>query len=128
MTATTFDIPDWESQMAEMLGDDAPDMVRRFTQIINEHVESLDEPVAILEVAASEDDIHKWLPAVHGFLTETDEYDDEAFRELVQTLGFELSRTYLFNDDVEQDDACSATSEFFWGTLDDEDEDDNDDD
>lgn len=119
MTATTFDNPDWESQLRDMMGEDAPDMIKRFQGIINEHYDNLDQPVATVEIACSQEDVHRWLPAIHGYLNDG-EYDEETFREIVWNLGFELSRIYLTTDEVEQDDACSDTTQFFWSTLDDE--------
>ena len=126
---TAYDQPDWESQMRSMLGDDADEMIRRFHNVIDNWVPP-DEPVGVFEVAVSQEDVERWLPAAHRFLDET-EYDEIALRDFVWNAGFALCRTYMSEDAIEADDDCSDAMRYFVTPPDDieyEDEDDDDDD
>jgi hypothetical protein len=121
MTVTSLDNPDWESQMREMLGDDAEDMIRRYQHIIDNWV-PLDEPVAIMEIATSHDDVLKWLPAAHLYMDEQEGFDEIAFRDFVWNAAFELTRVYMQTDSIDPDDACTDAMRYFWSTMDDDDD------
>lgn len=129
---TTYDIPDWESQMRDMFGPEADEMVRRFKHIIETWVPT-DEPVARVEIAFSRDEVYELLPTIKAWL-DTGEGDEAKIRNLIWLIGLELCREYMQSDDIDYDESASATIPYFfgseddWGLYDQDDEDDDEDD
>ena len=129
---TTYDIPDWQSQMRDMLGPEADEMIRRFNHIIVTHI-PLDEPVARVELAFSREELYELLPTIKAWL-DTGEGDESKIRNLVWLVGLELCREYMTSDSIDYNEEASATIPYFfgaeddWGLYDDDDDDDDDDD
>ena len=121
MSATTKqDYPDWESQIRHdinMSEHDANDLVKAFKKIMGDH--EGDGPVAVAEVAVAEDDLHRFLPAISGFLQEED-YDHQALRDVVWFLGISMCQQYMVQEAINYHPDCTPAVAFFFGSMDDD--------
>lgn len=121
---TKMDIPDWESQMRDMFGNDitepgvAEDMIRRFAKIIEEH-DQHDQPITQASVALTETDVHKYLPEIASFL-QGHEHDRTVLEEVVWFLGMEICQRYMSEDSIGFSEACQPAVAFFFGSMDDD--------
>lgn len=121
MSVTKQDYPDWESQIRHdmnMSEHDANDLVRSFKNII----ETFDPegPIAVAEVAVAEDDLHRFLPAISGFL-QNEEHDEQAVRDVLWFLGMSMCQRYMSEEAINFHPNCTPAVVFFFGAMDDDD-------
>lgn len=121
MSNTKFDQPDWESQLKTMMGEhDAEELARKFRTIINEHYENQDQPVGVIEVALSPDEVVSWMHTIYDTLSESDVSD--GLRDILWNVGLELVGIYLESDDIDPDEKCNDLIHFLWITEADDDD------